>query len=38
LEASFALQSSARVMQTRTVLSKTKKHDFPNASALLQQG
>jgi hypothetical protein len=37
LEASFASQSSARVMQIRTALGKTKKHDFPNATAFFNR-
>ena len=38
LEASFASQSTARVMQIRTALSKIKKHDYPQRLRLLQQG
>jgi hypothetical protein len=37
LEASFVSQSSAQVMQTRTTLCKTKKHDFPNAPAFFNR-
>ncbi|KAK1682945.1 hypothetical protein QYE76_043793 [Lolium multiflorum] len=37
LEASFASQSSARVMQIRTELGKTKKHAFQNAAAFFNR-
>jgi hypothetical protein len=37
LEASFASQSSARVMQICTTLSKIKKHDFPNADTFFNK-
>jgi hypothetical protein len=37
LEASFASQSSAWVMQICATLSKIKKHDFPNADAFFNK-
>jgi hypothetical protein len=37
LEASFASQSTARVMHIRTELGKVKKHDYPNATAFFNK-
>jgi hypothetical protein len=37
LEASFMLQSSARVMQIRAALSWIKKHDFPNVDTFFNK-